>query len=248
MGNRLYNLGKMIGPKLRKGKWLWQSFTAGQADAIAAEEKVGRDLADEIKDQVGLEEHSPYNQLLNEITAKLTTRVKNKHRSFNVLLVNQSEHNAFALPGGFIVITIPMVEMCQKDPDELAFILAHEMAHVILRHAIGRIVSSTTFAAASKVAYARGPFVGWLRQAGMEYLQNSYSQRQEIDADTLAVRLTNAAGFDPAAGSRLFTRLSEQIRPDSQFKLARYFSSHPPFEVRIQNIDSLCSSDDNPEK
>ena len=248
MGNRLYNLGKMIGPKLRKGKWLWQSFTAGQADAIAAEEKVGRDLAAEIKDQVGLEEHSPYNQLLNEITAKLTTRVKNKHRSFNVLLVNQSEHNAFALPGGFIVITVSMVEMCQQDPDELAFILAHEMAHVILRHAIGRIVSSTTFAAASKVAYARGPFVGWLRQAGMEYLQNSYSQRQEIDADTLAVRLTNAAGFDPAAGSRLFTRLSEQIRPDSQFKLARYFSSHPPFEVRIQNIDSLCSSDDHPEK
>ena len=232
----------MVGPKLRKGKWLWQSFTAGPAEAIAAEEKVGKDLAAEIKDQIGLEEHSPYNPLLNDITAKLATRVKNKHRSFNVLLVNQSEHNAFALPGGFVVITVPMVELCQQDPDELAFILAHEMAHVILRHAIGRIVSSTTFAAASKVAYARGPFVGWIRQAGMQYLQNSYSQKQEIDADTLAVRLTKAAGFDPAAGSRLFNRLSDQNRSDTQNKLARYFSSHPPFDVRIQNIESCCRS------
>ncbi|MCH9023375.1 MAG: M48 family metalloprotease [Planctomycetes bacterium] len=82
----------------------------------------------------------------------------------------------------------------------------------------------------------------------MQYLQNSYSQKQELDADTLAVRLTNAAGFDPTAGSRLFNRLSDQNRPDTQNKLARYFSSHPPFDVRIQNIDSLCTSNSNPKK
>ncbi len=49
MSGLFYNLGRKLGPKVRKAKWLWQSVTGTEADAIRVEHEVGRDLAREIK-------------------------------------------------------------------------------------------------------------------------------------------------------------------------------------------------------
>ncbi len=55
MSGLFYKLGKMVGPKVRKANWIWQSITATEADAIRAQYEVGLDLAGEFRDQLELE-------------------------------------------------------------------------------------------------------------------------------------------------------------------------------------------------
>ena len=238
--NRLfYNLGRMVGPKVRKAKWIWQSMVGSEADAIKVEHDVGRDLAREVRHQLGLDRKPQIRQMLNEVGPRLAACVANKSRTFNLEAVEGTEPNAFALPGGFIFVTGSLVELCQWNRDEIAFILAHEMGHVIRGHAMSRIVRNSAIAAASQAAPVRGLVTGWLRRVGVQFLESAYSQDLESEADKLGVRLTAAAGYDPHAAVQLLGRLAKLKSPASQLDLGSYFSSHPAFNVRIHNINRL---------
>ncbi|MHC4174181.1 MAG: M48 family metallopeptidase [Planctomycetota bacterium] len=239
MSRLFYNLGRKVGPKVRKAKWIWQSMVGSEADAIKVEHDVGQDLAREIRHQLGLDQEPQIRQMLNEVGPRLAARVANKSRTFSLEAITGTEPNAFALPGGFIFVTRSLVELCQWNHNEVAFILAHEMGHVIRKHAMNRIVSNSAIAAASRAAPVRGLLAGWLRRAGVQFLESAYSQDMESEADKLGVRLTAAAGYDPHAAVQLLRRLAKLNSTVSQFNLGSYFSSHPPFDVRIQNINRL---------
>jgi len=215
---------------------MWQSVTGSEADAIKVEYEVGLDLAREIRQQLGPEQEPKTSQMLNEIGRRLDACVANKSRRFSFETVKGPEPNAFALPGGFIFVTQSMVELCRYDQNEIACILGHEMAHIIRGHAMNRIVSNSAIAAASRAAPIRGLLSGWLRKVGVQFLESAYSKDLESEADRLGVRLVAAAGYDPGAYVQLFSRLAKLNSPPGQFDLGNYFSSHPPFDVRIENI------------
>jgi Zn-dependent protease with chaperone function len=71
----------------------------------------------------------------------------------------------------------------------------------------------------------------------VQFLESAYSQDLESEADKLGVRLVAASRYDPQACVRLLSRLAKLSKPIGQFDLGSYFSSHPPFDVRIQNIN-----------
>jgi len=231
-----YNLGRKVGPKVRKARWMWQSVTGSEADAIKVEHEVGLDLAREIRQQLGQGQKSQTNQMLNEIGNRLASCVANRSRRFSFETVKGPEPNAFALPGGFIFVTQSLIELCRYNQDEIACILGHEMAHTIRGHAMNRIVSNSAIAVASRAAPIRGVLSGWLRKVGVQFLESAYSKDLESEADRLGVRLVVAAGYEPSACVQLFSRLAELNSPPGQFDLGSYFSSHPPFNVRIENI------------
>jgi len=234
-----YNLGRKLGPKARKVKWIWQSMTGTEADAIKVENDVGRDLAHEIRLQLKPDPEPNIDQLLKEIAPRLSECVANRYRTFSFETVKGGEPNAFALPGGFIFITRSLVELCGGEPDEVAFILAHEMAHVIRGHAMNRIISNTAISTAARVTPVRGVLSGWLRKVGVQFLESAYSQDLESEADNLGVRLAATAKYDPQAATRLLARLAKLAHAPQKFYLGNYFSSHPPYKTRIQNINRL---------
>ncbi len=239
MGGVFYNLGRKVGPKIRKARWVWQSVAGSEADALAVEQEVGRDLAAEIRRQLGCGQSPQTDRLLAEVGQRLAASVVDKARRFNFETVEGSEPNAFALPGGFIFVSRPLVELCRHDPDEVAFILSHEMGHVIRGHAMRRVMSNSAIAAASRAAPIRGLLAGWLHRVGVQFLESAYSQDLESEADRFGVRLATAAGYDPRACMRLLSRLARLNSPPQQFDLGGYFSSHPPFDVRISSINRL---------
>ncbi len=237
MSGLFYNLGRQVGPKVRKAKWIWHSMTGTEADSIKIENEVGRDLAREIRLQAEIDRDSRVEQMLNETGLRLRECVANESRTFSFEAIAGAEPNAFALPGGFIFLTRSILELCQWDKDETAFIIAHEMGHVIRKHAINRIMRDFAVTAASRVAPARGVVVGWVKKVGMQYLESTYSQDLEFQADKLGVRLVEAAGFTPEASIRLLRRLSELKSSEKRIEIGSYFSTHPPFEERIRNIN-----------
>ncbi|MHC4105579.1 MAG: M48 family metallopeptidase [Planctomycetota bacterium] len=239
MSGLFYSLGRKVGPKVRKVKWFWQSIAGSEADAIKVEYEVGQDLAREVMSQLEIDCQPQVEKILNETSRRLTACVVNKSRKFNFKTVKGAEPNAFALPGGFIFVTNSLMELCQYNKNEVAFILAHEMGHVIRGHAMNRIISNSAIAAASRAAPIRGALSGWLRKVGVQFLESAYSQDMESEADKLGVRLVAAAGYDPQACVRLLSRLAKLSKSVGQFDLGGYFSSHPPFNDRIRNINRL---------
>lgn len=236
LGGLFYNLGRKMGPKIRKAQWMWTSFAGTEADAIRLEHGVGLDLADEARRQLPLDTDPHTRQVLDEIGRRLAACVTNKQRSFRFDAFATGEPNAFALPGGFVFVNRPILELCRWDNNEIAFILGHEMSHVLRGHAIARVVANTAVSAASRAAPVRGALGGWLKTVGVQYLQTAYSRDHELEADQLGVRLVLAAGFEPEGAMRLLARLAELKRSAEPSSLGEYFSTHPTSAVRIQSI------------
>lgn len=243
MAGFFYNLGRKVGPKVRKGKWVWQSLTGNDTDAIAAEYEVGKDLVAEVLKQVELDKDERIWQLLDTVSAKLTKCVVNKQRRFKFYAITDPAANAFALPGGFIFVTRGLVELCDYDPGELAFVLGHEMAHVIKGHAIGRILSSTAISTVSKTVAMRTPLGGWFRKVGIKFLESAYSQSNEFEADALGAKFLNVGAYDTAAAQRLLERLGRLSEENGtgQEGLSVYFSTHPPISDRIAGVKDVLS-------
>lgn len=239
MSGLFYNIGKMVGPRVRKVKWIWQSITASEADAIQAEHKVGQDLAREIRNRLELDTEPRAGRMLNKVGRHLAACVANKLRTFSFEVIKGTEPNAFALPGGFIFVTRSLLELCEWNQDELAFILGHEMGHVIRGHAMDRIITNSAIAVGAKATPIRGLLASWLGKVGVKFLESAYSQDMELEADALGARLIVVAGYDPHAPTQLLSRLSELNRLAKQFSLGNYFSSHPAFDLRIHNVDRL---------
>jgi predicted Zn-dependent protease len=231
-----FNLGRKMGPKLRKARWMWESMTGTEADAVRLEHGVGLDLAHEAKKMLQIDADAQTRQALDDTGYPLVTCVANKLRSFHFEAFQSDEPNAFALPGGFIFVSRSIIELCRWDKSEVAFILAHEMGHVIRGHAIERIVASSAVSAVSRTAPVRGVLGGWLRSVGVQFLQTAYSRDQELEADRLGVRLMIAAGYEPQASMRLLARLAELKQSSDPLNLGEYFSTHPNADVRIRSI------------
>jgi Zn-dependent protease with chaperone function len=236
MSKFFYNLGRKASPHVRKAKWIWQSVAGSQADAVKAEYDLGILLAAELRQNLTPAPDPIAKKLIAGVGQKLTARLTSKLRRFSFEVVMAREPNAFALPGGFIFVTTPLLDICGHDPDQIAFILAHEMAHVIKSHAINRIISDSAISIGSKAARIRGPLAGWIKTTGIKLLQSSYSQDMELEADAFAARLIKAARFDPAAGQKLLAHLQQLKNPPTKLDLGAYFSTHPPITLRIQKL------------
>ena len=231
-----YKLGRLAGGKVRKAKWMWSSLTGDETEAIEAEYGVGRDMAAVVRERSRCDVDPALQILLDETSDRLAGVVRNKLHRFEVGVVTEDQPTAYALPGGFVFITRSLTELCERNRDELAFVIAHEMAHIIRRHAINRVLRHTAYAAASMVAPGRGAIAPWLRRVGLEWLERAYSRDQEFEADALGGLLTRAAGFDTDGALRLFERFQRLDQAASTPGLGAYLSTPPPVGDRIAKL------------
>ncbi|MGE5293752.1 MAG: M48 family metallopeptidase [Solirubrobacterales bacterium] len=231
-----YHLGRKMGPKVRKARWMWASAAGTQADMVRLEHGVGLDLAHEAKQQLQMDAETRTREILDQVGGRLVARVADKLRTFHFDAFLCGEPNAFALPGGFIFVSRPILDLCDWDEHEIAFILGHEMGHVLKGHAIERIMTNSAVAAASRAAPVQGVLGAWLRNVGVRFLETAYSRDNELEADTLGVRLAIAAGYDSQGAIRLLTRLARLHESPAPLAVGEYFSTHPTAEIRIQAI------------
>ena len=138
--------------------------------------------------------------------------------------------NAFAFPGGIIVLTDDMVRLADKQ-QELSAILAHEIGHVEQKHAIRKIIQGS--AASIAITLFSGDIM-LLNFTGLltVMLQTSYSRNFETEADTFAFNLLARKDISPMHFANIMTKLHKQ-RGD-QGKPAHFLSSHPLDEERIK--------------
>src|SRR5476651_1479535 len=159
---------------------------------------------------------------------------------YKVTILNAPAINAFALPNGQLYITRGLVALA-NDKAEVASVLAHEMGHVIARHAAIREDQARQAALIGHVVsdVLSDPQMGALALAKSKLTLASFSRAQEFEADGIGVGISARAGFDPFGASRILTdmqRNSDLKSPSNNNPAALDFlSSHPATPERVKN-------------
>ena len=237
-----YRLGQMFGIRMRQAKWIWQSAAGSEADAIQAEQRVGRDMASVVLEETSRDSDQTTQVLLDEVGTQLGSAVRNRLHRFQMTCIKADWPTAFALPGGFIFVARRLVDLCDWNRDEVAFILGHEMAHVIRRHAIDRLLTQQVLSAVTLVSPGRGALASWIRRVGLQSLERAYSQDEEFEADELGLLLVRAAHFEPAGAIRVLQRLGELDRSPDPLGLGAYLSTHPPIGDRVLRLRRIIEN------
>lgn len=242
MSGFFYNLGRKVGrravPTIRKSGWIWKGLTGTEEEARQAERALGEALAVEVRAAKPPACDPEATRLIEDLCRRLEHKLRPPHHGFHCELMHSSHPNAMALPGGFVFLSHSLVDLCERKPDELAFVIGHEMAHVVRGHAWDRTFNQTALQAVSVVTSGAGPVGAWLRHQGMQLLLSAHARDSEMEADELGVRLAAAAGFDTAGAISLLRRL-QLLGPDPSV-LGQYFASHPPAADRIARLTPLC--------
>lgn len=147
--------------------------------------------------------------------------------------------NAFALPGGTVVITDELIKLARND-EEIMAVLAHELGHVSERHALRNLLQGSVVALA--LTWYVGDISNLLATAPTLLLQARYTRNFERSADAFAAHMLQAKGMDAARLATILDRLEKNHRgkdDDKGSKLKSWFelfSTHPETEERINRL------------
>ncbi len=160
--------------------------------------------------------------------------------SFSVKVTDVDRVNALAAPGGHIVVFKGLLDYAAS-PDEVAGVLAHEMGHVVGRHAMEGIVRALGIALTFEVLI--GDLSGLLAlaaQAGEFMLAFSYSRDDEAEADAVGVAILAGAGIDADGLADFLARLEKDgLTPDDRFTM---ISTHPPSAARAAAVRAAATA------
>lgn len=170
--------------------------------------------------------------------------------AFTIKVVDSTELNTFALPGGFLYVDKGLLSELESEA-ELAGLIAHEVAHVAARHATRYATRKTAWNVISfPVIYMAGPGAIGARQIGPLALRK-FARDAELEADLLGMEYQYAAGYDPQAFVDALERLHHNQTPagkhESPFgrplhRIAKSYAFYPPLEERVVRLQSEISS------
>ncbi|EPX77459.1 M48 family metallopeptidase [Litoreibacter arenae] len=188
-------------------------------------------LTDEQKDEV--------EKVYRRLVRSLPDDVQEKH-SFDLLFrdLPGMGPNAFALPGGTMVMTDAFVKQF-PDPNVLAGVLGHEIGHVVEEHGLKRLYRSlSTYLLIAFLAGDVGPILEDVVLEGNVLLSLSFSRAQETSADEFGLALSDEAGFDPAGLKLFFEKMGKEYGDQEP---AQWMSTHPSSAERVRAIDAFIN-------
>lgn len=140
--------------------------------------------------------------------------------------------NAFALPGGDIVVTDELLTLLADEPDAVLTVLGHELGHVQQRHALRHALRAGAVGVVSSVVL--GDFSSLLAAAPALLAGNAYARDYEREADAHARALARGAGLDASRMTVFFKRLAQRQRSVAEHPISVAFSTHPADAERVK--------------
>ncbi len=209
------------------------------------EVNIGKSIAESIEKnkEIKLDPDPLMTERVNEIGQRIASVSGRKEVNYTFRVIDKDEINAFALPGGYVFVFKGLVDKVSKD-DELAAVIAHEIAHVVARHSIKRLQGSVGYDILRilMVVTGAGRQDSGRIDAAFGQLIMSYSREDEALADKLAIKYLKEAGYDPWAVVSLLKKLQEadKIAPIKPYTSYR---SHPYVADRIRMVKQELSGE-----
>lgn len=185
----------------------------------------------------GIYADRPAEIMLARIVGRLLAAADQPNTNFTVTILDTAEVNAFALPGGYVYVTRGLLALA-SDTSEIAAVLAHEIAHVTLKHARARTNKQRESEIVDKVVSGVfGANVDTNQSANRNKMQlAAFSQAQELSADKEGILTGGKAGYDPHAAGRFLGAMGRfaHFSQGDVDQADDFLSSHPSTPDRIQ--------------
>src|SRR5687767_11326191 len=201
---------------------------------------LGRRAAQEVEQQFPLMRDEQVQDYVERVGRRLVSSIPSQfqHPEFQYYfkVVNARDINAFALPGGPMYVNRGMIEAA-KSEGEMAGVMAHEIAHVALRHGTAQASKGQKYGLLAGIAgiagtILGGPGVGQLAQAPFAVYLLKFSREYETEADILGAQIMAGAGYDPRDLANMFRTIQSQGGGSS----GGFLSSHPNPRDRYERI------------
>lgn len=197
---------------------------------------------------------SPEGEQLNDQLERVTTRITSAAgytlRSAKLLGGRNRTHdrvvNAFALPDGHIYVTLGLMRAIQQDPDpdgELAFVVGHEVTHVVKKHGEAQHKTAMGAGIAAMVIgiATRNPAAGDLAGVGAQAYVSHFSREDEYEADRGGLFAMHKAGYSLDAAPAMLKRLQSVPGAQQDRSLNGWFGTHPLTQSRVNKIGALIA-------
>ena len=208
---------------------------------------VGRAVGARILAKYPLYQNQEVTQYVNKVglTVARKSSLPHPYRGYHFAVLDTPEPNAFACPGGIILITRGLLKNCASE-DELAAVLAHEVAHIAHKDGINSISQArwtevlTTLGTETAKQYAGGAgqlvtlFEGSIDDVFKTIVVNGYSRSAEENADRETVGILRNAGYNPGALAAVLTKMSGKEGAGGIYR------THPPTGERLTKVQTLA--------
>jgi predicted Zn-dependent protease len=206
-----------------------------QADLQPAEEREHLRI---LASYGGIYENALLQTEITKTVDRLVAASERPNLKYQVTILNSPAINAFALPNGHLYVTRGLIALA-NDKAELASVLAHEMGHVIARHAAIREDQARQAALISHVVsdVLSDPQMGAMALAKSKLTLAAFSRQQEFEADGIGVGISARAGFDPYGASRFLgdmQRNADLKTAGSENRAPDFLTTHPATPDRIK--------------
>lgn len=219
------------------------SLVFGQTKIVAPENKykvqddvkAGREAAQQVEEQLPILRDDGIDDYVERVGQRLVNGIPNEFRhpqfKYEFDVVNVSDINAFALPGGPMYINRGMLEAARNE-GEVAGVLAHEISHVALRHGTAQAGKATPYQVGSILGQIAGAIIGGVAgqaislgsQFGFGTAFLKYGREYERQADLLGAQIMARAGYDPRDMASMFQTIQSKGRGRGG---PEWMSSHP---------------------
>ena len=196
-----------------------------------------------IKEQYPIAQDPVATAMVNRVSSRIAQTLGDEmpEADWEYVLFEDESANAFAMPGGKIAVFTGLMELMDSD-DELAVVIGHEIAHVLLRHANQRmsaelirggvgvlVVAGTSNMEDDNRALALAAF-GLGSQVGVML---PYSRSHEKQADRMGLMIAARSGYDPRAAITFWEKMAEA----GGSSMPEFLSTHPGYGTRIETLN-----------
>ena len=218
------------------------------ADSVLSrseEARLGRAIMAQIRAQGAVVEDPLVTEYINDVGKRIAVQSNDGQQEFNFFVIRDPRINAFALPGGFIGVHTGLLEATRNE-DELAGVLAHEVAHVTQRH-IARAIHASQRQSIISTALMLGAILAGVASGDGEVIeagvmvgqgvqvqqQINFTRHNEYEADRIGIAALADAGFDPYGMASFFEVMARLQPSDPNLRIPEFLSTHPVSTARV---------------
>ena len=234
-------LDNLLDPSSKERKMLSGAqsvLSSSQQMDYTSERTIGERLAVEGLRRYGMPvDNQKLQHYVNLVGMAVTMNSPRPDIPYRFVVLDSPVQNAFACPGGIIFVTSALVQTIQSEA-QLAGILAHEVGHVALRHALKSIQRSQFFSGVGQITASTmkgdkgAQFETMIGDLQNTLFDKGLDQNMEYEADASAMETAYRTGYNPAGLMEVLLEL-KRIEASSPDKKGSWFSTHPPLSSRI---------------
>jgi hypothetical protein len=207
--------------------------------------QIGRQSAEQILTETPMLDDREIDDYVEQLGAKLASKAAGERFPYQFRVVATREINAFALPGGFLFVNAGAIAAAHNE-GELAGVMAHEIAHVALRHGTNQASKARVAQAGADILGGiagagegsdLGQVIGAIGGLGANILFLKYGRAAEKEADLEGARIMAEAGYDPRDMANFFKTLEAQ----GGQRVPEMISDHPDPGNRVKYITEEIS-------